>query len=75
MAIIKLSKTQLSKIIQSGRFLGKRLGPLLVTGLPLTKNLLQSLAKGVLIPLGLTAADQQQTQRFTEKFLPWELQH
>ena len=26
---IKLSKAQISKIIQSGRFLGKRLGPLL----------------------------------------------
>ena len=31
---IKFSKTQLSKIIQSGRFLGKLLGPLLKTGLP-----------------------------------------
>ena len=28
---IKFSKTQLSKIIQSGRFLGKLLGPLLKT--------------------------------------------
>ena len=33
-ADIKLSKTQLSKIIQSGRFLGRLLGPLLTTGLP-----------------------------------------
>ena len=31
---IKLSKTQLSKIIQSGGFLGRLLGPLLKTGLP-----------------------------------------
>ena len=31
---IKLSKTQLSKMIQSGRFLGRLLGPLLKTGLP-----------------------------------------
>ena len=38
---IKFSKTQLSKMIQSGGFLGKLLGPLL---------------KSVLIPLGLTAA-------------------
>ena len=30
-ADIKLSKTQLSKMIQSGRFLGKLLGPLLRT--------------------------------------------
>ena len=28
-ANIKLSKTQLSKIVQSGRFLGRLLGPLL----------------------------------------------
>ena len=32
---IKLSKTQLSKMIQSGRFFGKLLDPLLKTGLPL----------------------------------------
>ena len=35
---IKLSKAQISKIIQSGRFLGKILGPLLKTGLPLLKS-------------------------------------
>ena len=34
---IKLSKTQLSKMIQSGGFLGKFLGSLLKTGLPLIK--------------------------------------
>ena len=34
---IKFSKTQLSKMIQSGGFLGKLLGPLLKTGLPLIK--------------------------------------
>ena len=34
---IKLSKTQLSKMIQSGWFLSRLLGPLLKTGLPLTK--------------------------------------
>ena len=53
---IKLSKTQLSKMIQSGGFLGKLLGPLLKTGLPLMKNAIKPLAKSVLIPLGLTAA-------------------
>ena len=31
-ADIKLSKTQLSKMIQSGAFLGRLLGPLLKTG-------------------------------------------
>ena len=54
-ADIKLLKTQLSKMIQSGEFLGRLLGPLLKTGLPLIKNVIKSLAKSVLIPLGLTA--------------------
>ena len=53
---IKFSKTQLSKMIQSGGFLGKLLGPLLKTGLPLIKNVITPLAKSVLIPLRLTAA-------------------
>ena len=53
---VKLSKTQLSKIIQLGGFLGRLLGPLLKTGLPLMKSVIQALAKSVLIPLGLTAA-------------------
>ena len=53
---IKLSKAQISKIIQSGGFLGKLLGPLLKTGLQLIKNEIKPLAKSVLIPLGLTAA-------------------
>ena len=52
---IKLSKTQLSKMIQSGGFLGRLLGPLLKTGLPLIKNGIKPLAKNVLILLGLTA--------------------
>ena len=38
-------------MIQSGGFLGKLLGPLLKTGLPLIKNVITSLAKTVLIPL------------------------
>ena len=53
---IKLSETQLSKMIQSGRFLGRLLCPLLETGLPLIKNVIKPLAKRILIPLGLTAA-------------------
>ena len=36
-ANIKFSKTQLSKMIQSGEFLGKLLGPLLKTRLPFIK--------------------------------------
>ena len=42
--------------MQSGGFLGRLLGPLLKTGLPLIKNVIKPLAKSVLIPLGLTAA-------------------
>ena len=49
---IKLSKTQIKKIIQSGGFLdkllGKLAGPLIKVAMPLAKN--------VLSPLGLTAA-------------------
>ena len=53
---LKLSKAQISKIIQSGGFLGRLFGVLLKTGLPLIKNLIKPLAKSALIPLGLTAA-------------------
>ena len=45
---IKLSKTQLSKMIQSGGFLGKLLGLLMKVAMPLARN--------VLAPLGLSAA-------------------
>ena len=51
-ADIKLSKTQIFKIIQSGGFLGSLLsklaGPLMKVAVPLAKN--------VLAPLGITAA-------------------
>ena len=53
---IKLSKTQLSKMIKSEGFLGRLLGPLLRTGLPLIKSVIKPLPKSVLVPLGLTAA-------------------
>ena len=53
---IKLSKTQLCKMIQSGGFLGRLLGLLLKPGLLLIKNVIKPLPKSVLIPLGLTAA-------------------
>ena len=53
---IKLSKTQLSKMIQSGGFLGRLLGPLLKTGLPLMKSVIKPLAKSVLIPLTAAAS-------------------
>ena len=51
-ADIKLSRPQMSKIIQSGQFLGallsKLAGPLMKVAVPLTKN--------ILTPLGITAA-------------------
>ena len=48
---IKLGKAQISKTIQSGGFLGKLLGPLSKTGLPLLKSFIKPLGL-----LGLTAA-------------------
>ena len=66
---IKLSKTQLSKMIQSGGFLGRLLGPLLKTGLPLIKNVIKPLAKSVLIPLGLTAPAWAADAGIHKKFL------
>ena len=49
---IKLSKAQITKIIQSGQFLGSLLsklaGPLMKVAVPLAKN--------ILAPLGITAA-------------------
>ena len=35
---IKLSQIQLSKVINSGKFLGRIIGPLVKVGLPLVKN-------------------------------------
>ena len=55
-ANIKLSKTQLLKIGQSGGFLVRLLGPLLKTRLPLIGNVLKPVLKSALIPLRLTAA-------------------
>ena len=52
----KLSKTQLSKMVQSGGFLARLIGLLLKTGLPLAKNVIQRLAQSVLTPLPFTEA-------------------
>ena len=54
-ANIKLSKTQLHNIVQSGGSLGRLLRPFLKNGLSLTENVLKTLAKSVLRLLGLTA--------------------
>ena len=69
---LKLSKAQISKIIQSGGFLGRLLGPLLKTGLPLIKNVIKPLAKSVLIPLGLTAAASAADVGIHKKY--WDLE-
>ena len=41
---IKLSKTQLSKMVQPGGFLGRLLGPLLKTEFPLIKNVIKTIS-------------------------------
>ena len=53
---IKLSKSQLFKMVQLGRFLGRPLGPLLKYDLSLMANALKPSAKSVLMSLGLTTA-------------------
>ena len=55
---------------QSERLLGRSLGPLLKTGLPLMKNVLKPLAKSVLIPLGLTATASA-TDKVIQKKIFW----
>ena len=55
-ANVILSKTQICKIIQSGQFLDKILGPLIKVDLSLIKNVVKPLAENVWIPLKLTAA-------------------
>ena len=55
-ANIKLSKTQLHKIGQTGGFLGRPLGQMLKTGLPLIGNILKPLAKGVLITIRINSS-------------------
>ena len=66
---IKLSKTQLSKMIESGEFLGRLLVPLIKTRLPLIKSVIKPLAKSVLIPLGLSAAASAADAEIYEKNL------
>ena len=68
-AHIKLSKTQLHKIGQPGRFLGRLLGLLLKTGLSLIKNVLKPLAKSISIPLGLTTAESAKDAAIHKKML------
>ena len=55
-ANVKLSRLHLRKIGKSGGFLGRLLGSLPETSLPVMKYVLKALAKSVLMPLGLTVA-------------------
>ena len=55
-ANVKLSESQLYKKGQSGGFLDRHLGPLIKSGLSVVGNVLEPLAKKVLIPLRLTEA-------------------
>ena len=66
---IKLSKAQIKKLIQSGRFLSKLLGKL--AG-PLMKIALPS-AKNVLAPLGLTAAMSALMEVYKKRYMVLEL--
>ena len=55
--------------MQSGGFIGRLLGPLLKTGLPLIKYVVKPLAKSVLTPLGLTSAAATADARIHKKIL------
>ena len=55
-------------MIQLGGLFGRLLGPLLKTGLPLMKSVIQPLAKSFLVPLGLTAAASTADARIPKKY-------
>ena len=65
---IKLSKTQLSKMIQSGRFFGRLLRPLLKAGLSM-KNTIKPLVKNVLILVGLSVTASEADAEIHKKIL------
>ena len=71
----KLSETQISKMIQSGGFLGRLLVPLLKTRSQLMKNVIKPLAKSILIPLVLTAAALAADAGIHKKSLDQKQQH
>ena len=72
---IKFSKTQLSKIVQSGGFLGRLLEPSLKIDLTLMKNVLKPLVKSILILLGLTVATSAASAGINKKFSIWGWQN
>ena len=71
---IKLLKTQLSKTLKTGEYLGTVLGPLLKSGLSLMKKVLKPLAS-VLIRLGLTETASEADAGIHKKSQDEEKQH
>ena len=65
---VKLSKTQLSKMMQSGGFLNF-LRPLTKIAIPFSKNLAKPLIKNILFPLGLTASTSAADAEIHKKIL------
>ena len=65
----------MDKIGKSGEIFGRLFGPLLKTGPLLMKNLLKSLARRVLIPIGLTAAAAAATDAAIHKKMFWSSTH
>ena len=63
------------KIRQSGRFLGRILGPLQQTGLPSIGNILKLLTKSVLVPLGLTATASAKDGAIHKKLFGSSMKH
>ena len=74
-ANIKLSKTHLHKIGKSGGLLGILLGPLLNPGLLLIENVLKTLAKSILILLGLMVAATATEAAIHKKCLDLVIRH
>ena len=72
---VKLSKGQLSKMIQLGGFLSRLLGPLLKTDLSLLGNVLKPLARNVSVPSGLTSAASATDPATHKKVLDQAQQH
>ena len=59
-------------MVQLGGFLGRLLGPLFETGLPLMKNVIKLLAKSVLLSLGLTAAASASSSKGVSETIQYE---
>ena len=72
---VKLSETQLYRIVQSGGFFVGFLGPLLEMELLLIINVINPLAKSVLIPLGLASSASAADAEIHKKILGSNRRH